>query len=111
VHVQETKTSVCAKNEFFKRNGTCLSFVIEQAPAIVSTPVYIAIAGGFAALIAIAAILGFLLKKSKSDSDILLKGVDPFHEGAIVENPIHVPSTNVSVNPIFNSAGGGDKDL
>jgi hypothetical protein len=91
--------------------GSCLTFLIEEAPAIISTPTYIAIAAAGFALVALAALLAFLLKKSKSNDDILLHGKDPFTSGAVVENPIHVPDTQVIHNPLFNTAGGGDKEL
>jgi len=111
VHVSDVKKSICMKNDFAKSNASCPSFLVEPAPAIVSTPVYIALAGGLFGLVALAAIIAFFLKTSKSDSEILLKGEDPFLSGAVVENPIHEPSTNVTLNPIFDSAGGGDTDL
>jgi len=53
--------------------------------------------------------LAILLTKAKPKEDILLNGVDPFNSGAVVQNPIHEPDTQVYTSKIFDNVG--DKDL
>jgi len=92
-------------------NGTCDTFSIQQAPAIVNTPLYIALAAGFGVLVALAILIAILLGTSKSKDDILLKGQDPFTSGMVVQNPLHETSTQTYSSKIFETGTPGDKDL
>jgi len=94
-----------------KNGSSCPTFLTEPIPAVVNTGIYIAIAVGFAILAGLAIVLGYWLTKSKTEDDVLLKGVDPFTTGQTVTNPIHEPSTKIYTNKLFDEVGGGNDGL
>jgi hypothetical protein len=111
-HVSDIKKSICTKKDTFLQPGSeCILIKIEQPPAIVATSTFIALGAGLAALVLLAIALAFLLKKSKTDDDMLLHGKDPFSDGQVLQNPDYVAETQVTKNKLFESVGGNDKDL
>jgi len=109
-HVSDLKKSICTKKENFLQPGSeCIFVKIEQPPAIVSTPTFIALGVGLGALALLAIGLAFLLKKSKTNDDMLLHGKDPFSEGQVLQNPDYKAQTEVVQNKLFETGIGDDK--
>jgi len=88
-----------------KKNDSCVTFSIQGAPPQISTGTFIALGVGLAALVGLAVLLAFLLKKSKSTDDILLNGKNPFETGMAITNPLHEPDKKVFQNQLFKEGG------
>jgi len=86
----------------FSSPEQCPIPIVQEIPPPDFTTTYIAIAAGSGVALVLAIGAAFLISRSKSDSDLLLNGIDPFGVGtSTVASGIYQEETVKGQNQLF----------
>lgn len=101
VHPVDIRFSQCNPNQL---TNICPSPIIQEVPPTDHTPTYIAIAVGGAIALVLGIVAAFIISRSKTESDLLNFGTDPFAAGnAVQESGIYKSNSIKGSSGIYQS--------